>query len=38
MKLIGVDIGATFTDVVFTDTEQHVTCIHKVPTTAVLSL
>jgi N-methylhydantoinase A len=33
MKLIGVDIGGTFTDVVFTDTEQHVTYIHKVPTT-----
>jgi len=33
MKLIGVDIGGTFTDVVFTDTEQHVTGIHKVPTT-----
>ena len=33
MKLIGVDIGGTFTDVVFTDTEQHLTCIHKVPPT-----
>ena len=33
MKLIGVDIGGTFTDVVFTDTEQHLTCTDKVPTT-----
>lgn len=33
MKLIGVDVGGTFTDVVFTDTETNETVIHKVPTT-----
>ena len=31
MKLIGVDVGGTFTDVVYTDTHQ--VLIHKVPTT-----
>src|SRR5262245_20034599 len=33
MKMIGVDVGGTFTDLVLSDTEQHVTVIHKVPTT-----
>jgi N-methylhydantoinase A/oxoprolinase/acetone carboxylase beta subunit len=33
MKLIGVDVGGTFTDVVFTDTASNRTLIHKVPTT-----
>ncbi|GAB4237820.1 MAG: hydantoinase/oxoprolinase family protein [Elainellaceae cyanobacterium] len=33
MKLIGVDIGGTFTDLILADTEQHQTWIHKVPTT-----
>ena len=33
MKLIGVDVGGTFTDVVHTDTESNETLIHKVATT-----
>lgn len=33
MKLIGVDVGGTFTDLVFTDTNTQTTAIHKVPTT-----
>ncbi len=33
MKLIGVDVGGTFTDVVLTDTTRQQTHIHKVPTT-----
>ncbi len=33
MKLIGVDVGGTFTDVVYTDTSADTTIIHKVPTT-----
>ena len=33
MKLIGVDVGGTFTDLVFTDTDADKTIIHKVPTT-----
>ena len=33
MKLIGVDIGGTFTDVVFADTATDDLRIHKVPTT-----
>lgn len=33
MKLIGVDIGGTFTDVIYTDTETGVSHIHKTPTT-----
>ncbi|WKB35452.1 hydantoinase/oxoprolinase N-terminal domain-containing protein [Terrilactibacillus sp. S3-3] len=33
MKLIGVDIGGTFTDVIFTDTGSGISHIHKVPTT-----
>ena len=34
MKLIGVDVGGTFTDVVLFDTDNSETAIHKVPTTA----
>ena len=33
MQLIGVDVGGTFTDLIFTDTDRDVTLIHKVPTT-----
>ena len=33
MKLVGVDVGGTFTDVVFADTESGDAKIHKVPTT-----
>jgi N-methylhydantoinase A/oxoprolinase/acetone carboxylase beta subunit len=33
MKLIGVDVGGTFTDIVFTDTVSGRTTIHKSPTT-----
>jgi len=33
MRLIGVDVGGTFTDIVFADTESGQTLIHKVPTT-----
>jgi N-methylhydantoinase A len=33
MQLIGVDVGGTFTDVVFADTAENTTLIHKVPTT-----
>ena len=33
MKFIGVDIGGTFTDVVYADTESSDIRIHKVPTT-----
>ena len=33
MKLIGVDVGGTFTDLVLSDTERDFTVIHKVPTT-----
>jgi N-methylhydantoinase A/oxoprolinase/acetone carboxylase beta subunit len=33
MKLIGVDVGGTFTDVVLFDTDSSETAIHKVPTT-----
>ena len=32
-KLVGVDVGGTFTDVVYTDTETGITLTHKVPTT-----
>ena len=34
MYLIGVDVGGTFTDIVFADTEMGHSLIHKVPTTA----
>lgn len=33
MKLIGVDVGGTFTDLVFTDTASGFVSIHKTPTT-----
>jgi N-methylhydantoinase A/oxoprolinase/acetone carboxylase beta subunit len=33
MYLIGVDVGGTFTDIVFADTEAGRTLIHKTPTT-----
>jgi N-methylhydantoinase A/oxoprolinase/acetone carboxylase beta subunit len=33
MKLVGVDVGGTFTDLVFADTEDGGTLTHKVPTT-----
>ncbi len=33
MKLIGVDVGGTFTDVMYGDTESQDVAIHKVPTT-----
>ena len=33
MKLIGVDVGGTFTDVMYGDTENRAVAIHKVPTT-----
>jgi N-methylhydantoinase A len=33
MRLIGVDVGGTFTDIVFADTATGRTLIHKVPTT-----
>jgi N-methylhydantoinase A len=33
MKLIGVDVGGTFTDIVFTDTATGRSIIHKSPTT-----
>jgi N-methylhydantoinase A/oxoprolinase/acetone carboxylase beta subunit len=34
MYLIGVDVGGTFTDIVFADTNSGRSLIHKVPTTA----
>ena len=33
MRLIGVDVGGTFTDIVFADTVAGRTLVHKVPTT-----
>jgi N-methylhydantoinase A len=33
-KLIGVDVGGTFTDIVYYDTNSRQTIIHKVPTTS----
>ena len=33
MHLIGVDVGGTFTDIVFADTEAGTSLIHKLPTT-----
>ncbi len=33
MKLIGVDVGGTFTDVIFADTDTDLTLAQKVPTT-----
>ena len=34
MRLIGVDVGGTFTDAVFADTETERLAIHKVPTSS----
>ena len=34
MKLIGVDVGGTFTDIVYTNTNESNTIIHKIPTTS----
>ena len=34
MRLIGIDVGGTFTDLVFHDTESGETRIHKAPTTS----
>ncbi|MBT3536656.1 MAG: hydantoinase/oxoprolinase family protein, partial [Rhodospirillaceae bacterium] len=33
MKLIGVDVGGTFTDLMYGDTDSQTVAIHKVPTT-----
>ena len=33
MRLIGVDVGGTFTDIVFTDTDVNRTLTHKVAST-----
>ena len=33
MKLIGVDVGGTFTDLIISDSETRESAIHKVPTT-----
>jgi N-methylhydantoinase A/oxoprolinase/acetone carboxylase beta subunit len=33
MRLIGVDVGGTFTDIVYADTDSGQSLIHKVPTT-----
>jgi N-methylhydantoinase A/oxoprolinase/acetone carboxylase beta subunit len=33
MKLIGVDVGGTFTDLVLADTDTAQAVVHKVPTT-----
>jgi N-methylhydantoinase A/oxoprolinase/acetone carboxylase beta subunit len=33
VKLIGVDVGGTFTDIVYSDTERDTTIVHKVATT-----
>ncbi|MGI9332189.1 MAG: hydantoinase/oxoprolinase family protein [Gammaproteobacteria bacterium] len=33
MRLIGVDVGGTFTDLMYADTDSGETVIHKVPTT-----
>lgn len=33
MRLVGVDVGGTFTDIMFTDTDANTSCIHKVATT-----
>ena len=33
MKLMGVDVGGTFTDLIITDSNTQKTDIHKVPTT-----
>src|SRR5215472_18552125 len=33
MKLVGVDVGGTFTDLVLFDTARNATLVHKVPST-----
>ena len=33
MRLIGVDVGGTFTDLVYVDTDSHDVNVHKIPTT-----
>jgi N-methylhydantoinase A len=33
MRLFGIDVGGTFTDVFYNDTEKHQSFIHKIPTT-----
>lgn len=33
MKLLGIDVGGTFTDIFYNDTENHRSLIHKTPTT-----
>ena len=33
MRMIGVDVGGTFTDIIYTDTDSAATLIHKTPTT-----
>ena len=33
MKVIGVDVGGTFTDIVLTDTDSNATAIHKIAST-----
>jgi N-methylhydantoinase A/oxoprolinase/acetone carboxylase beta subunit len=33
MKLVGVDVGGTFTDIVYADIGGDITLVHKVPTT-----
>jgi Hydantoinase/oxoprolinase N-terminal region len=33
MKVIGVDVGGTFTDLIFSDLDTGAMAIHKVPTT-----
>ena len=38
MRLIGVDVGGTFTDIVFHDTEGGATQIHKVPTLSLIHI
>ncbi|MGH8138565.1 MAG: hydantoinase/oxoprolinase family protein [Steroidobacteraceae bacterium] len=33
MKLVGIDVGGTFTDIILTDSQDGTTYIHKVPST-----
>jgi N-methylhydantoinase A len=33
MKVIGVDVGGTFTDLIYSDLDTGAMAIHKVPTT-----
>ena len=34
MKMVGVDVGGTFTDVMYSDSNTGTVLIHKVPTTS----